>query len=560
MQHTGFKIVRRVLAVTMALALLALPKAPAAQAQADRLCFDVPRITNCISGRFRQYWEANGGLAVFGYPISAATNRTSSEGTFLTQDFERNRFELHPEEAAPYDVLLGRLSDDILQAQGLRWQEFTRALPREDCRWFPETRHNVCDFSPGEGFRTYWEGNGLQDPALNAYGRSLALFGLPLSEPSVETNAAGDTVVTQWFERARFEWHPDNIPAFRVLLGLLGNEAGAPVAPRGLPSDVAWIQTVDRVVGATPALPRLMLPKGSDNTQLVASPDGSRLLHQQQRVIGEAGFQLSSIDARTGAQTRLLETANGAIGPQFSPDGRTIAYTTIEQETWEFQTLDLQTTTTRTITSGRLSGRVIWPVAWTARGILVAHALWGSDAPLNNLSSLNPATGATQTIYAGDFWSATPSGDGAVVALLGGRQAMGGTPDLMITSVEVATGRTTTIARGIQSGVMRMAWSPDASQLLYTTSDFESGRTGLTVAAANGRNVRTLAFPNQTNVLQDAAWGSTSTLLVVLSNERYINVYDLPANDIREAALVSRASIPEQRTMFQHARLLYVPR
>ncbi len=39
-------------------------------AQESRLCFDVPGIASCIEGRFREYWEQNGGLAVFGYPIT----------------------------------------------------------------------------------------------------------------------------------------------------------------------------------------------------------------------------------------------------------------------------------------------------------------------------------------------------------------------------------------------------------------------------------------------------------------------------------------------------------
>jgi hypothetical protein len=43
----------------------------------------------------------------------------------------------------------------------------------------------------------------------------------------VETNQAGATVSTQWFERARFEVHPENQPPFNVLLGLLGNEIRA---------------------------------------------------------------------------------------------------------------------------------------------------------------------------------------------------------------------------------------------------------------------------------------------------------------------------------------------
>src|SRR6187200_3044040 len=73
----------------------------------NRLCFPtVPGITNCIEGRFLEYWQQNGGLAVFGYPISPQANQTTPQGTFLTQYFERNTFEMHPEKARPYDVLL----------------------------------------------------------------------------------------------------------------------------------------------------------------------------------------------------------------------------------------------------------------------------------------------------------------------------------------------------------------------------------------------------------------------------------------------------------------------
>lgn len=48
----------------------------------------------------------------------------------------------------------------------------------------------------------------------------------------METNASGDTVLTQWFERARFEWHPNNPDQFKVLLGLLG--AGVRLQPQPL--------------------------------------------------------------------------------------------------------------------------------------------------------------------------------------------------------------------------------------------------------------------------------------------------------------------------------------
>ncbi len=211
----------------VALALLAaLPGT--LQAQTGQRCFDVPGISSCISGRFREFWEQNGGLPVFGYPLTAVTSEQTADGMFLTQYFERNRFELHPEKAAPYDVLLGRLGDDRLRQQGRDWHDFGPTTAMTGCRFFPQTKHNICDLQAGVGFKQYWESHGLRDPQLGAVERSLALFGLPLSEMTTETNAAGDTVLTQWFERARFEFHLDKPVEFRVLLGLLGTETRQP--------------------------------------------------------------------------------------------------------------------------------------------------------------------------------------------------------------------------------------------------------------------------------------------------------------------------------------------
>ena len=196
------------------------------EAQGTRLCFNVPGISNCIESRFRQYWEQNGGLAVFGYPISAAQNERNRDTgqTYLTQWFERNRFELHPENRPPYDVLLGRLGDDRLRQQGRDWQSFPKAAPTTD-HYFAEAGHAIENVS----FWGYWSTHGLEFDGRvgTSAAESLALFGLPISEPAMETNTSGDRVLTQWFERARFEWHPNNPPAFRVLLGLLGNEVRA---------------------------------------------------------------------------------------------------------------------------------------------------------------------------------------------------------------------------------------------------------------------------------------------------------------------------------------------
>ena len=224
---------------------LGVPRAT--HAQNGRLCFTAPGIVDCIEGRFREFWEQNGGLEVFGYPLTPARMQTTAEGSFLVQVFERNRFEFHPTEARPYDVLLGRLSDDRLRQLGRTWQnDYPPENGRSQCLYSDRTRHDICDreFFLGScpagcatNFKLYWETHGLELDGRpgKTYAESLALFGLPLSHPTVERNAAGATVITQWFERARFEYHPDNPEAFRVLLGLLGRETLTGGAAQPLP-------------------------------------------------------------------------------------------------------------------------------------------------------------------------------------------------------------------------------------------------------------------------------------------------------------------------------------
>ncbi len=71
------------------------------------------------------------------------------------------------------------------------------------CTFYSETGHNLCG-----GFRDYW----------NNYG-GLAVYGFPITEEFQENG-----VTTQYFERARFEWHPGSWPERSdVLLGLVGN-------------------------------------------------------------------------------------------------------------------------------------------------------------------------------------------------------------------------------------------------------------------------------------------------------------------------------------------------
>lgn len=64
-----------------------------------------------VGGKFLTYWQTHGELAQQGYPISDEFPEVSPlDGkTYTVQYFERAVFELHPQTAPPYDVLLSQL-------------------------------------------------------------------------------------------------------------------------------------------------------------------------------------------------------------------------------------------------------------------------------------------------------------------------------------------------------------------------------------------------------------------------------------------------------------------
>ncbi|MCX7791093.1 MAG: glycoside hydrolase family 5 protein [Chloroflexaceae bacterium] len=163
-----------------------------------------------VSGVFLAAWERGGGLTVFGLPLTPERVERSADGRDRrVQWFERNRLEYHPENPPPNDVLSGLLGVEYLARRGMDW----RGLPTVSgagpgCRYFPETQHSLCP-----PFRAFWERNG-----------GLATFGYPISEPLTEAVEGGRVLTVQYFERSRFEEHPDQPPARRVQLSRLGAE------------------------------------------------------------------------------------------------------------------------------------------------------------------------------------------------------------------------------------------------------------------------------------------------------------------------------------------------
>ncbi len=173
--------------------VMLLPLAPSAAA-ASPTGYEVAPV-------FQDFYQRWGGVPVFGYPLGPAT----FENGYLVQYFERQRFEYHPEYAGTdYAVLLGLLGKEVATREG---RDLRPVAPVPDRRYIAETGHTIAP-----EFLSYWENRG-----------GVRLFGYPITEPFWENG-----LLIQYFERARFEYHPELAGTeWAVLLGRLGVEIWA---------------------------------------------------------------------------------------------------------------------------------------------------------------------------------------------------------------------------------------------------------------------------------------------------------------------------------------------
>ncbi|HMA34567.1 MAG TPA: endo-1,3-alpha-glucanase family glycosylhydrolase [Chloroflexia bacterium] len=168
-----------------------------------------PQTGHAICKQMQGYWQQYGGLAQFGYPIGDPVPEASATDgkSYRVQYFERARFELHPENAGtPYEVQLG-----LVGRQFHPVDPPVAAITDGHHQFFRPTGHNVSST-----FYSYWQQHG-----------GLFVNGYPISEEFAEPNADGKSYQVQYFERARFELHPENQPPYNVLLGFLGRQAWA---------------------------------------------------------------------------------------------------------------------------------------------------------------------------------------------------------------------------------------------------------------------------------------------------------------------------------------------
>ena len=192
-----------------------LPLTGAPLPEADRpLAFAETNLE--VAAPFKQRW-LDGGLAVFGLPLTPPLN---DDGRTV-QFFERAVMEIHPEARAEPGYADLPPAEQVRRVVPLRLLGRTLTAGRafapvapfpsgEGRVYFAETGHSLAG-----GFKHYWDAHG-----------GLAQFGYPISEEVAEPSSAdGVARVVQYFERARFEYHPEHAGTpYEVLLGDLGRE------------------------------------------------------------------------------------------------------------------------------------------------------------------------------------------------------------------------------------------------------------------------------------------------------------------------------------------------
>jgi hypothetical protein len=81
-------------------------------------CRGFPETGYYLCGGFLSYWERNGGLARFGFPVTDQITEELEGRSYTVQYFERRRMEFHPENRPPFDILLGLLGNEVRRGAG----------------------------------------------------------------------------------------------------------------------------------------------------------------------------------------------------------------------------------------------------------------------------------------------------------------------------------------------------------------------------------------------------------------------------------------------------------
>ncbi len=143
------------LVALLTLAISVLPSGKITVAQGDSRTF--PETGKTVKGKFLAYWTSHGALAQQGFPVSEEMQDVSDTNgkTYTVQYFERAVFEMHPENAAPNDVLLSLLGVFQYNQKYVGKDAPNQKASADNAVVFKETGKTL-----GGKFRAYWDAHG----------------------------------------------------------------------------------------------------------------------------------------------------------------------------------------------------------------------------------------------------------------------------------------------------------------------------------------------------------------------------------------------------------------
>ncbi len=221
------KLWRVIFAGLFVVVIVSAPGASVAQEERSRY---FPETGHWVTGEYLEYYESvPNPILVFGYPITdeIQTQTISQIPGVTVQYFQRARFELHPENPQELRVILSQLGEYLYEIdQPGPIVPVSASYPA--CRLF-DTGYQVC-----YAFLEFFDKHG-----------GIVQFGYPISEIEIHENR-----LVQYFQRARFEWHPELPAGQRVVLTHLGDIYFSlfenPVykrAPDSIGREILFIQT-----------------------------------------------------------------------------------------------------------------------------------------------------------------------------------------------------------------------------------------------------------------------------------------------------------------------------
>lgn len=250
-----------------------------------------------ISGEFLKLYDSvPNAILVFGYPLTEAFPLEGSDSNtgILVQYFERARFELRPNALIELPVTISPLGSYLYE---LEERGDALALPANypGCQTFDLNDFQVC-----YAFLDFFNANG-----------GISQFGYPISNIEIH-----EGLMVQYFQRARFEWHPEFDSGKRVLLTDVGriyfqlNEDPGRLRP---------IQDPD--ASSALLVPPLALNVQAFVSQAVVASEGEQTLYvtvQNQNMTPLADAQVTFVLTQpSGEQTRLIMPATDAHGVTF---------------------------------------------------------------------------------------------------------------------------------------------------------------------------------------------------------------------------------------------------